>query len=155
MRSRALAGLLLAVSAGVAAAAGGSPFVGSWHWNRAASESPPGEPQPNAVVLNITHADTRRVDWRLTITENGQHAVQSFTGSGDGKPVAVEGRSDGSTGAFTVTATTLDSLYAYPDGASDRASCTVSPDGKRMTCRGVENDGKGHTAAYTDVYDRK
>jgi hypothetical protein len=156
MRSRALAALLLAVSVGVAAAAGQSPFVGTWHWNRTASKSPPGEPLPRDVVLDITNADARQVDWRLTIVDpDGERGVQSFKGSGGGKPVAVQGRDDGSTGAFTVTATTLVSLYTYPKGATDRASCTLSADGKRMTCQGVENDGKGHTARYTDVYDRE
>jgi hypothetical protein len=157
MRSRSIVlGLVAATAATAALAAGPSPFIGEWHWNRATSQTPAGEPQPQQVVIDITRADAAQVLWRLTIVdENGQSHVQSFTGSGDGKPVAVEGRSDGSTGAFTVTASTLDSVYTYPDGASDRSSCSVSADRRTMTCRGTENDGQGHSATYVDVYQRQ
>jgi hypothetical protein len=81
--------------------------------------------------------------------------VQSFNGTGDGKPVPVTGSPDASTGAFTVTAATLDSVYTNRDGSTDRASCSLSADRKKMTCRGTESDGKGHSASYVDVYDRK
>jgi hypothetical protein len=142
--------------AGAAVAAEPSPFIGAWHWNPSASVEVPGEPQPRDVVLDITRADPAGVAWRLTILdEKGEREVQSFNGPGDGKPVAVEGRSDGSTGAFTVTASEMDSVYAYPGGATDRSRCALSPDRKRMTCRGTESDGKGHAANYVDVYDRQ
>ncbi|HZB91054.1 MAG TPA: hypothetical protein VE397_06410 [Stellaceae bacterium] len=144
----------LAVAA-TAFAAGPAPFVGEWHWDKARSVSPPGEPQPRAVVLTITSADAAHVAWRLAMTgDNGEQHQQSFNGTGDGKPVAVAGSTGGATAAFIVTATTLDSIYSYPDGASDKSSCALSADARTMTCHGTENDGKGHAAAYADVYDR-
>jgi opacity protein-like surface antigen len=158
MRNRLIAVVLLTLSApaAVAAAAEPSPFVGEWHWNKAASTGAPGEPQPREMVLAITSADTARVAWTLTTTEgNGERHVQSFDGPGDGKPVPIPRSTDGSTGAFTVTATTLDSVYADRDGDTDRASCALSADRRQMTCRGSESDGKGRSAAYVDVYDRK
>ncbi len=159
MRNRSIAAGMVILGVGAAAsvaAAEPSPFVGEWHWNKTASISAPGEPPPREVVLTITSADAAHVTWRLTmIDEKGERHVQSFSGTGDGKSAPVAGTSDGSMGAFTVTATLLDSVYTYPGGASDRSSCSVSADRKTMTCRGIESDGKGHFAAYVDVYDRK
>lgn len=151
-----IAGVLAPLAfAATALAAGPAPFVGEWHWDKARSLSPPGEPQPRQVVLTITRADPTRVAWRLAMTgDNGEQHQQSFNGTGDGKPVAVAGSGAGATAAFIVTQTTLDSVYTYPDGATDKSSCSLSADGRTMTCRGTENDGKGHTAPYTDVYDR-
>lgn len=156
MSIRSIVGLstLAACAALAAAAAEPSPFVAEWHWNKAASTSVPGEPLPREVVLNITSADAAHVEWTLTtIDEKGARDVQSFSGTGDGKPGA--GSPDGSTRAFTVTATTLDSVDQYADGGADRASCSLSADRKKLTCRGTESDGKGHSVSYVDVYDRK
>jgi len=145
---------ILVAGAAAAGAAAPSPFVAEWHWNKGASTSIPGEPSPHEVVLNITSADPAHVEWTLTtVDENGARAVQTFSGAGDGKPVT--GSPDGSTRAFTVTATSLDSVYRYPDGSSDSASCSLSTDRKKLTCRGSESDGKGHSATYVDVYDRR
>jgi hypothetical protein len=153
-----IAALILTVSAcaAVAAAAEPSPFVGEWHWNKAASRDASGEPQPREMVLAITSADAAGVAWTLTtIEENGERHVQSFKGPGDGKPVPIAGSTNGSTGAFTMTATTLDSVYADRDGNTDSARCSLSADRHQMTCRGTESDGKGRSAAYVDIYDRK
>jgi hypothetical protein len=48
----------------------------------------------------------------------------------------------------------MGSSYSNPDGSSERALCSLSGDGKTMTCHGTENDGKGHTLDYTDIYER-
>jgi len=154
MRIRSLAAGLLTLAASAAMAADPSPFVGEWHWNKTASTSVPGEPLPREVVLNIASADRAHVQWTLTtVDDKGASDVQSFTGTGDGKPIT--GSPDGATRAFTVTPATLDSVYRYPDGGSDSASCSLSADRKKLTCRGSESDGKGHSATYVDVYDRK
>lgn len=158
MRLRSIVAGLLIAAAGVAAAAAAepTPFVGEWHWNGAESANVPGEPLPREVVLDITSADAAHVVWTLTIVdEKGEPHRQSFSGPGDGKPAPVTGSTDGSEGAFTVTPATLDIVYTYRGGASDRSSCTLSADRRKMTCRGTENDGKGHAAGYVDVYDRK
>ena len=156
MSTRSFVGLstLAACAAIAAAAAEPTPFVGEWHWNKAASTSVPGDPLPREVVLTITSADAAHVEWTLTtIDEKGARNVESFSGTGDGKPTT--GSPDGSTRAFTVTAATLDSVYQYADGGADRASCSLSTDRKKLTCRGSESDGKGHSVSYVDVYDRK
>jgi hypothetical protein len=156
MRTGSIVVGLAALVASAAVAAEPAPFVGEWHWNGAASVGAPGEQKPRDVVLSITSADAAHVAWRLTmIDENGQRHEQSFSGTGDGKSVAVTGNATGSMAAFTVTPTALQAVYTYPDGAADRSTCALSADRKTMTCHGVESDGKGHTAPYTDVYDRK
>jgi hypothetical protein len=156
MRTRSIVAGLATLVASAAVAAEPGPFVGEWHWNGTASVGAPGEPKPRDVVLSITSADAAHVAWRLTMTdETGERHEQSFNGTGDGKPVAVSGNTTGSMAAFTVTPTALQSVYTYPDGATDRSTCALSADQKTMTCHGVESDGKGHTAPYTDVYDRK
>jgi hypothetical protein len=156
--SAGVAGMMTLVgfAAMAAVAAEPSPFVGEWHWNQAASTSVPGEPLPREVVLKVSSADTAHVAWTLiTVDAKGGRHVQPFNGSGDGKPVPVVDATDGATDAFTVTASTFDSVYADRDGATDRSSCTLSADHKLMTCRGTESDGKGHSVDYVDVYDRK
>ena len=101
-------------------------------------------------------ADVAHVVWHLTTTdEKGEHQSQSFDGTGDGKPVPIPGATDGATQASTVTATTIENTFTNRDGSSERESCSLSPDRKRMTCRGTDSDGKGHNFTYIDVYDRK
>jgi hypothetical protein len=158
MRNRPIVAgiLILTTCASVTAAAEPGPFVAEWHWNKAESTSAAGEAMPREMVLNITSADPAHVVWTLTaVDDKGVRRVQSFTGAGDGKPVPIAGSTDGSTTAFTVTAAKLDSVSASPDGSTDRSSCSLSVDRKKMTCRGTESDGKGHSATYVDVYDRK
>ncbi len=48
---------LCAVLAASAAWAGSSPFVGRWHWNRAQSTPPPGEPVPKDLICEISRAE--------------------------------------------------------------------------------------------------
>lgn len=159
MRNRLIvAGILTLTTCASAAApaAESGPFVGEWHWNKAESTSAAGEPVPREMVLNVTSADPARVVWTLTVIDaQGERHVQSFNGAGDGKPVPIPGSTDGSTTAFTVTATKLDSVSASADGSSDRSSCSLSVDRKKMSCHGTESDGKGHSVTYVDVYDRK
>lgn len=159
MRNRPIVAAILTLTtcASVAVpAAEPGPFVGEWHWNKAESTSAAGEAPPREMVLNITSADPAHVVWSLTVVdEKGERHQQSFSGAGDGKPVPVPGSTDGSTTAFTVTTTKLESASASADGSTDRSSCSLSADRKKMTCRGTESDGKGHSGTYVDVYDRK
>jgi hypothetical protein len=147
---------VLALSGAAFAARADSPiFVGTWHWNPKESTTAPGEPLPQQVVLTIASADKARVQWSVTTVDNKSvKTVKSFAGTGDGKPTPVTG-DPGTTGSFTVTATTMESVYTSADGGTDRASCSVSSDRKKLTCHGTESDGKGHSANYTDVYDRQ
>lgn len=158
MRARAIAlALALAALAGpLAARAQSSGWVGRWHWNAAQSTAVPGEVPPRDITLVIESASPAQVRWSLTIVDPaGVRHQQSFSGSGDGKPAPVAGAPPGTTGSLTVTATRFDSVYSDPDGSTDRSSCTLSPDGRRLTCRGADSDGKGHSVPYTNVYDRQ
>ena len=130
-------------------------FAGEWHWNKGESSVIPGEPLPREVVLRIASATPARVQWTLTRTDaDGSQHTESFAGSGGGQPGPITGAPD-TTGAFTVTASTLDASYQSKDGSTDRTSCTLSSDRRKMTCRGAESDGKGHSMNYVDVYDRR
>lgn len=158
MRSMIAATVLLA-GCGLAAAAQAetaAPFLGRWHWNRTESTAAPGEPLPKDVVLDITSAEPSHLEWKVTtVDEQGASHVESFNGAANGKPAPLQGSPDGTTIAVTLAGTTLNATYTAPDGSSDHESCSVSADRKKMTCRGTETDGKGHSANYTDVYDRQ
>jgi hypothetical protein len=147
---------LIAYGAQTAAGAESSPLVGRWHWNAAQSTATPGEPPPREVLLVIESASPAHMQWSLTLVDaaGGQHK-KSFSGTGDGKAIAVSGAVPGTMGAFTVTATAFDSVYTSPDGGSDRSTCSLSPDGRKLTCRGTDSDGQGHSTPYVDVYDRQ
>jgi hypothetical protein len=157
MPNRLIAAVLaLAVSGAATAARADSPlFVGKWHWNPKESSTAPGEPLPRDVVLNIANADKTRVQWTVTTVDGkGAQTVKSFAGTGDGKSAPIAG-DPGTTGAFTLTDTAMESVYASADGGTDRSTCSVSSDRRKLTCRGTESDGKGHSTNYTDVYDRQ
>ena len=151
-----LAAAAVAVSFSTAAlAADDGAFVGEWHWNKGESSVVPGEPLPREVVLRIGSATAARVQWTLSRTDaDGSQHTESFSGTGNGQPGAVSGAPD-TTGAFTVTATALEANYTSKDGSTDRTSCTLSSDRRKMTCHGTESDGKGHSMNYVDVYDRR
>src|SRR5438552_16045181 len=80
-----ITGLCVALAAG-AAWAESSPFVGRWHWNRAQSTLPPGEPSPNDLVSEISRADGS-VAWSVTIvTTDDQLHVVPFDAAAIGEP---------------------------------------------------------------------
>ncbi len=156
---RALAVCLAGAALGMmlsAALAQAPSFAGTWRWNRTQSTIAPGEPVPQEVILAIAAAEPGRVQWTLTRTDDkGAKFVESFNGTGDGRPAPVTGGMPGTTARFTVSPTSLASSYANTDGSAERATCTLSPDGRLMTCLGSDDDGKGHTSNYRDVFDRQ
>jgi len=158
MQRHGIAGALAlaAISAPFGAQADAPGLVGRWHWNPAQSSSTPGEAPPQDVLLVIESASPAHLRWQLTIVDptGGRH-TQSYDGSGDGKPAAVSGAPPGTTGALKVTGNSYEAVYTNADGSSDRSSCSLSPDRQKLTCRGTDSDGKGHSMAYTDVYDRQ
>jgi hypothetical protein len=150
----AISALPLLLAGGMARAGSGS-FVGRWHWDKAQSSSIPGEPAPRDIVLNIADMSGGALKWTLTEIdpEGGEHK-ESFDGKSDGTPTPVTGAGGPMTAAFTLTGATLKAVFKSPDGSSDSWSCALAPDGSKMNCQGLESDGKGHSAGYTDVYDR-
>ncbi len=156
MTHRLLIAAMLVLLLGSATLAADGAFVGQWHWNHAESTVPAGAPLPKDIILNITSATPQNVTWTVTvIDQQGQQHVESFSGSGDGKPGKLTGGAPGMSAASTVAATTFETVFTNEDGSTDRSTCSVSGDRKKMTCRGVESDGKGQTANYTDVYERR
>jgi hypothetical protein len=130
-------------------------FVGRWHWSRAESSLAPGEPAPKDILLNITDTANGRLKWTLTeVDPAGQSHVQSFDGASNGTPTKVTGSDDGTTAGFTLGADALKAVFRGPQGESDSWGCALSADQRKMTCKGTESDGKGHSMNYTDVYDR-
>jgi hypothetical protein len=129
-----------------------NPFVGRWRWNPAQSTLPPGEPMPNDLTSEISRADSERLTLSVTIvTPDGRPDLVTFDAPADGQSYPV---GNDTTASAHVTGDTLQATFTEPDGESDAQSCTVTPDAKQMTCRGVVTDPDGRTMTYVDVYDR-
>jgi hypothetical protein len=144
-------GLCVALAASTAWA-DSSPFVGRWHWNRAQSTMPPGEPVPSDVTAEISRADTAHLKWSLTVVDSqNQQNVETFDAPANGEFYPIN--SD-TTAAFRLAGSTLQGTFKGPAGEMDDLTCTVGSDQKTMTCKGVLSDGQGHTTNYADVYDR-
>ena len=132
-----------------------SQFVGNWHWNRAESSTVPGEQPAQDIRLNITELSGGKLKWTLNAVDPaGQRHTESFDGKVDGTPTPVAGAGGQTTAAFTIAGDRLSAVFRSPDGGSDSWSCSLAADGRKMSCKGMESDGKGHNADYTDVYDR-
>jgi hypothetical protein len=134
-----------------------NPFVGRWHWNRAQSTMPPGEPVPTDITAEISRADSAHLQWSLTVLapqgepDAGQPNVETFDAPANGEFYPV---SSDTTAAFRLAGSTLEATFKGPTGETDTLTCTLAADQKKMTCRGVLSDGKDHTTSYVDVYDR-
>jgi len=127
-------------------------FVGRWHWNRAQSTLPPGEPAPNDLISEISRADGNYVTWSVTIvTADGQPHVVTLDAAANGESRRI---SSDTTASARLTGDRLEATFKGPTGRSDAQTCTVSTNQQQMTCRGVLTDGRGHTVSYVDVYDR-
>ena len=129
----------------------GSPFVGRWHWNRAQSTLPPGEPAPNDLISEISRADGTYVTWSVTIvTPDGQPHIVTFDARANGEFIRI---SSDTTASARLAGDTLQATFKGPTGQSDAQTCNVSANRRQMTCRGVLTDGD-RTVNYVDVYDR-
>ena len=146
-----IVGLCAALTAG-SAWGESSPFVGRWHWNRAQSTLPPGEPGPTDLTNEISRADGTFVTWSVTIvTPDGQPHAVTFDAAANGESYRI---SSDTTASARLTRDTLQATFKGATGQSDAQTCTVSRDQRQMTCRGVLTDQNGHTVNYVDVYDR-
>jgi hypothetical protein len=143
--------LCVVLTAGSAWAGDGS-FVGRWHWNRAQSTVPPGEPVPNDIVAEIARVDSTHVNWSLTVlASQGQKSVETFDAVANGEFYPIN--SD-TTAAFSLIGNALQATFKGPTGETDSLTCSVAADRRTMTCRGVLSDGDGRAINYVDVYDR-
>lgn len=151
IRSTMLVMGLCAALAASAASAEESPFVGRWHWNRAQSTLPPGEPAPKDVVSDISRADGTSVAWSVTIvTPDDQRHIVTF----EADPAGDAQHGIDTTASARMADETLQAMFNGPAGRSDTQTCAVSANRKQMTCKGVMSDGQGHSVSYVDVYDR-
>jgi hypothetical protein len=135
-----------------AANADDSPFVGRWHWNRSLSTLPPGEPVPADLITEIGRADATHVRWSVTVTNaQGLPAMRSFDIPGNGEFYPISGDT---AAAVRLADGALEAIFNGPDNESDRLSCRLSLQGRRMTCTGQVSSGASQPVPYVDVYDR-
>ena len=150
-RSTALVIAICTTLAAGAASAEDNPFVGRWHWNRAQSTLPPGEPAPKDVVNEISRADGTSIAWSVTIVtpDDVRHVVEFQADPAGDAQHGIETRA-----SARMADATLQATFNGPDGHSDTQTCTVSADRTQLTCKGTVTDGQGRSASYVDVYDR-
>jgi hypothetical protein len=143
---------LCVVSAVSTAWAEDSPFVGSWHLNRAQSTLPPGAPAPGDVTAEILRADSAHLKWSLTTAAaQGQPEVETFDTPANGEFYPV---SSDTTASFRLAGGAIEAVFKGAAGQIDALTCTLASDRQKMTCRGVLTDEHGHATNYVDVYDR-
>jgi hypothetical protein len=156
-RQRATMSAVILTSLGLIAYAGAANaddnlFVGRWHWNRALSTLPPGEPVPADLITDIARADTTHVRWSVTVTNaQGLPAMRSFDIPGNGEFYPIGGNTAAAVGLVDGA---LEATFNGPDNESDHLSCRLSMQGKRMTCSGQVSSGGSQPDPYVDVYDR-
>jgi len=130
-----------------------NPFVGRWHWDRAASKLPPGEPVPDNMVTAFTRVDPLHVRWHVTVTDaQGQTSVERFDTPANGEFYPI---SSDTTASFRVNGSTLQATFKGAAGQTDSLACTVSADRQKMTCNGTITGSGGKSSNYVDVYDRR
>jgi hypothetical protein len=149
--AKAVVGLCLMLAAG-SAWADSSSLVGRWHWNRAQSTMPAGEPVPNDLTVEITRVDSTHVKWSLTVLPaQGDKHIEAFDTPANGEFYPV---SSDTSAAFRLGEGSLQATFKGPGGETDDLTCTVAADRKKMTCKGTLVGGDGRTSSYVDVYDR-
>ena len=149
--AKTVVGICIALAAG-SAWADSSSLLGRWHWNRAQSTMPPGEPVPNDLTVEISRVDSTHVKWSLTVlVAQGRKNVEAFDTPANGEFYPV---SSDTTAAFRLGDGSLQATFKGPSGGTDTLTCTVAADRKKMTCKGMLIDGEGRATNYVDVYDR-
>ena len=146
------AALTLAVSAGAADANKFASFQGLWRLNVAETHYPPGI-KITGNDMNVTTDDGATLQYSETVTMDGTAMTQAFDGAYDGKPRPIAG---GQTLAFRhISATTYGAVRHNADGeAVEHSACTISADGKRMSCRVSAFPPKGKPVKFIEVFDK-
>ncbi len=136
-----------------AAQAESNPFIGRWHFNRAASKLPAGEVAPPDMMLEFHRVDSAHIRWSVTITNaQGRPSVESFDTPANGEAYPINGDT---VATFRLSTTSLEGMFKGPAGETDALNCALSPDQLRMTCNGTLTGTDGKSQTYVDVYDRK
>jgi hypothetical protein len=149
--AKTVVGLCIALVAG-SALADSSSLVGRWHWNRAQSTMPPGEPAPNDLTVEIFRVDSTHVKWSLTVlAPQGRKSIEAFDTPANGEFYPVN--SD-TTAAFRLGEDFVQATFKGWSGETDTLMCSVAANRRKMTCKGVLTDSEGRTTNYLDVYDR-
>jgi hypothetical protein len=147
----AMIGLCAALAASPTWAAS-SPFIGQWHWDPGQSTVPPGESAPSALTTEFVSVADGHVVWSVTIVPlHGRPYVETFEVPADGEAYPI---GSDTTASLRLAGDTLHVTFEGSAGQSDAFTCTLSPDHRTMTCRGVLDEGNGQTTSYVDVYDR-
>ena len=110
--ARSVIALCIVLTAG-SAWADSSSFVGRWHWNRAQSTVPAGEPVPNDITAEISRVDSGHMKWSLTVlASQGQTSVETFDAAADGEFYPI---SSDTTAAFRLIGDTLQATFKDAD----------------------------------------
>jgi hypothetical protein len=150
--ARAVVGACIELAVASTAWADSSSLLGRWHWNRAESTMPSGEPVPGDVMVEITRVDSTHVKWSLSVVAaQGQKNIERFDAVANGEFYPI---SSDTMAAFRLGESSLQVTFKGPSGETDSLTCTVATDRKKMTCKGTLVDSDGRAANYIDVYDR-
>ncbi len=150
----AACGVLFMAATPLAHAEGTNPFVGQWHWNRALSKLPPGEPAPTEMTLQFDRVDSVHVRWTVTVKDaQGHPSIESHDTPGNGEFYPI---GEDTTASFRMTGPDhLEATFKGPAGENDSMTCTVAADRRRMTCEGAKAAAGSKPESYVDVYDRE
>jgi hypothetical protein len=149
--AKTVVGICIALAAGPALADSNS-LIGRWHWNRALSTMPPGEPVPDDLMVEISRVDSMHVKWSLTVlAPQGHKSIEAFDTPANGEFYPV---SSDTTAAFRLSESSLQATFKGLNGEADTLTCSVAADRRKMTCKGVLIDSEGRAINYLDVYDR-
>jgi hypothetical protein len=105
------------------------------------------------MTVDITRVDALHVRWTTTTSDgSGQATAEAFDEPANGEFYPV---SEDTMVALRLAGDALQATFRSASGETDALSCTVSPDGRRLTCNGSIGDPNGKPTPYVDVFDRK
>ena len=138
-----------------AAAAAADPFAGTWRYDAAASQLPPGaRPVANEIVIEAVEDG---LHYRSTTGADGEPSSAEFTAGFDGRPALVRG----ARGLLwpvrlrRIDPVTIAASYGRGLGILARSRWSVDADAGRLVVRTVLLDADGEeVSALTAVYRR-
>jgi hypothetical protein len=141
---------------GMAYAASGGVFMGTWRLNEAKSKLPAGALKVSTITYAVSGGD---ITCTLAGTDpTGQSFQSSWTGKFDGKPYAVTNSSRGPTDLRfyrLVTSHILSGTEIVAGKVADRGRLVVSQDGKTLTVIFHFTGADGAAITRTTFYDKQ